>query len=170
MCQYTCKTIRFWAIDMYMLLDQNSSILGHILSQYASFHECAVCGFQTCMSNRMMYIGAACVLDAENQLPAPRSYQNCPTELDFVDWISNFEIKFSGTVLVASGCWKLVFSIKNTCSTNVNYSMSILLLLNMLKNPNLDLSDVSFAMNIQISKLQNDPWLKMVCLMVCSRS
>ena len=70
---------------MYMLLDQNSSILGHILSQYASFHECAVCGFQTCMSNRIMYIGAACVLDAEIQLPAPRSYQNCPTELDFVD-------------------------------------------------------------------------------------
>ena len=63
---------------MYMLLDQNSSILGHI-------HECAVCGFQTCMSNRMMYIGAACVLDAENQLPASRSYLNCPTELDFVD-------------------------------------------------------------------------------------
>ena len=27
---------------MYMLLDKNSSILGHILSQYASFHECAV--------------------------------------------------------------------------------------------------------------------------------
>ena len=71
--------------------------------------------------------------------------------------MSNLEIKFSGTVLVASGCWKLVFSIKNTCSTNVNYSMPILLLLNMLKKPNLDLSDVSLAMNIQISKLQNDP-------------
>ena len=29
--------------------------------------------------------GADCVLGAGNQIPAPRHYQDCPTELEFVD-------------------------------------------------------------------------------------
>ena len=37
----------------------------------------------------MMYkvkrMGAACILDAGNQIPAPTNYQDCPTELEFVD-------------------------------------------------------------------------------------
>ena len=69
-CQYTCNTIRFWAIDMYMLLHENSSILGHILSQYASFHECAVCDFQTCVSNRI------CTLVLPAFLMRKTSYQH----------------------------------------------------------------------------------------------
>ena len=53
---------------MYMLLDKNSSILGHILSQYASFHECAVFTIHLHIYNRVKRLGAACILDAENQL------------------------------------------------------------------------------------------------------
>ena len=43
-----------------------------------------------------MHIVAACVLDAENQFPTPRNYQDCPAELYYVDLMSNFKIKFSG--------------------------------------------------------------------------
>ena len=34
---------------------------------------------------RVKRVGADCVLDAGNQIPAPRSYQDYPTELQFVD-------------------------------------------------------------------------------------
>ena len=35
--------------------------------------------------DRVKCVGADCVLDAGNQIPAPRYYQDCPTELEFVD-------------------------------------------------------------------------------------
>ena len=69
MCQYTCNTIRFWAIDMYMLLDKNSSILGHILSQYASFHECAVFTIHLHIYNRVKHLGAFLMLKTSYQHP-----------------------------------------------------------------------------------------------------
>ena len=67
-----------------------------------------------------MRIGAASILDAENQFPAPQSYQqNCPTELNFVDWMSNFKIKFSGAVLVASPSWPKINKLKSLKSVHL---------------------------------------------------
>ena len=49
-----------------------------------------VCGVKTITiervtSCRVKRDGADCVLGAGNQIPAPRNYQDCPTELEFVD-------------------------------------------------------------------------------------
>ena len=75
-------------------------------------------------------MGADCVLDAGNQFSAPGSYQECPNELYFEVGHSINKFKFSGTVLVVSGCWNLVSSIKNACSTHTLYSMHILVRVN----------------------------------------
>ena len=50
-------------------------------------------------ADRVKHVGAACVLDAGNQIAAPRNYQDCATELEFVDWMPNFK-KFIGSFLV----------------------------------------------------------------------
>ena len=68
-------------------------------------------------------VGTDCFLDAGNQFSASGSYQECPNELYFEVGHSINKFKFSGMVLVVSGCWNLVSSIKNACSTHSLYSM-----------------------------------------------
>ena len=72
--------------------------------------------------SRVKSVGADCVLDAGNQFSAPGSYQECPNELYFEVGHSINKFKFSVTVLVVSGCWNLVSSIKNAVSTHTLYS------------------------------------------------
>ena len=73
---------------------------------------------------RVKRVGAACFLDAGNQFLAPGSYQECPNELYFEVGQSINKFKFSGTVLVVSGCSNLVSRIKNASSTHTLYSTS----------------------------------------------
>ena len=72
--------------------------------------------------SRVKRDGADCVLGAGNQFSAPGSYQECPNELYFEVGHSINKFKFSGTVLVVSGCWNLVSSTQNAVSTVTLYS------------------------------------------------
>ena len=56
------------------------------------------------LNTRVKRDGADCVLGDGNQFSAPGSYQECPNELYFEVGHSINKFKFSGTVLVVSGC------------------------------------------------------------------